>query len=592
MSTTLQGIGVSKGICIGQAYVFYRELPEVLEYSISKYAADEEVIRFEDARAEAQRQLNNIKNTISSDTPHDITLFIDTHLLMLDDPVLYEDTVSHIRARLCNAEWALQVQVERIVKVFDDMDDPYLKTRKDDIIHVTERIQRCLMNEPEFNHDEDKLDAEKLGEHLKGRIIVADDLTPADILLMQHQKIAGFITEYGGPLSHTAILARNLGIPAIVGMRDAKHLIQANEQIVLDGNNGKIHINPLKKDVAIFKSLIRDEQQRRKKLFDLKNKPAQTIDGLKIHLHGNIDRPEDIRLLRQFDHTGVGLYRTEMLFIEHSDQPNNLPSEEEQFETYRRALRSLKGHLLTIRTTDLGADKELSDITQHGPLVHNPALGLRAIRRCLKDPSLFLPQIKAILRTAGYGPTNMMIPMISCVSELEQAFELIEQAKSELKSRRVRFDANIKIGAMIEVPSAALVADSLAQKLDFLSIGTNDLIQYTLAFDRIDDEVSYLYNPLHPAVLKLIQMTLNAGETQGIPVAMCGEMASDTQYTRLLLGMGLQNFSVQANSLLDIKHIINRSEIQLLRPQSELILNHSDPAEIKLAVNELNRQFS
>lgn len=588
MSSVLQGIGVSRGICIGNAYVYYRELPEVLEYSISKYATDDEVKRFEDARDEAQLQLTNIKNTISSDTPHDITLFIDTHLLMLDDPVLYEDTVSHIRARLCNAEWALQVQVERIVKVFDDMDDPYLKTRKDDIIHVTERIQRCLMNEPEFNHSEDKLDSDKLGTRLKGRIIVADDLTPADTLLMQHQKIAGFITEYGGPLSHTAILARNLGIPAIVGVHNAKHFIQANELIALDGSTGEIHINPAKKDIRNYKSLIRDERQRRKNLFDLKNKPAQTKDGLKINLFGNIDRPADVRTLRQHDHTGVGLYRTEMLFIEH----NRLPTEEEQFETYRRALRSLKGHPLTIRTTDLGADKELADTTQHGPLVHNPALGLRAIRRCLKDPSIFLPQIKAILRTAGYGPTCMMIPMISCISELDQTLELIEQAKSELKSRRIRFDSNIQIGAMIEVPSAALVAESLASKLDFLSIGTNDLIQYTLAFDRIDDEVSYLYNPLHPAVLKLIKMTLNAAQSQGIRVSMCGEMASDTQYTRLLLGMGLQCFSVQANSLLDVKHIINHSEITQLRPISESILNLSDPFEIKQAVKDMNSQFT
>jgi len=611
MASTLQGIGVSKGICIGPAYVFYRELPEVLEYSISKYAADDEVKRFEIAREQAQQQLSNIKDSISYDTPHDITLFIDTHLLMLEDPVLYEDTVSHIRARLCNAEWALQVQVERIVKVFDDMDDPYLKTRKDDIIHVTERIQRCLMNEPEFTADEDKIDSDKLSARLKGRIIVADDLTPADTLLMQHQKIAGFITEYGGPLSHTAILARNLGIPAIVGVHDAKHLIQANEQIILDGNTGKVHINPDRKSLANFKSLIRDERQRRKKLFDLKNKPALTKDGLKITLNGNIDRPADVRVLRQYDHTGVGLYRTEMLFIEHANEPINInhkntsqqsasypeefpgqyPSEEEQFQTYRRTLRSLKGHPLTIRTTDLGADKELAETSQHGPLVHNPALGLRAIRRCLKDPSLFLPQVKAILRTAGYGPTCMMIPMISCISELEQALELIEQAKAELKSRRVRYDKNIKIGAMIEVPSAALVADSLAKKLDFLSIGTNDLIQYTLAFDRIDDEVSYLYNPLHPAVLKLIQMTLNAGEAEGIEVSMCGEMASDTHYTRLLLGMGLHSFSVQANSLLDVKHIINRSEISQLRPLSEAILTITDPVEIKQAVSDLNHQF-
>lgn len=583
MPAMLKGIGVSRGISIGKAYVYYRELPKVLEYSISKEQTEDEIKRFEMARIDAQQQLRNIKNTISQETPHDITQFIDTHLLMLDDPVLYEDTVSHIRARLCNAEWALQVQVERIVKIFDEMDNAYLKTRKDDIIHVTERIQRCLMGEPEINHAD-----EKLGSHLKDRIIVADDLTPADTLLMQHQKIAGFITEYGGPLSHTAILARNLGIPSIVGVHNAKHLIQANDLIVLDGNTGEIHIDPLKKELSLFKSQIRDERQRRKHLFDLKNKPAQTRDGFKINLQGNIDRPADVRALRQFDHTGVGLYRTEMLFIENND----VPSEEEQFETYRRALRSLKGHPLTIRTMDLGGDKELADTTQHGPLVHNPALGLRAIRRCLKDPEFFLKQIRAILRTAGYGPVSMMIPMITCVSEMDQVFELVREAKSQLKAKRQRYDDNIKIGAMIEVPAAALVADSLASKLDFLSIGTNDLIQYTLAFDRIDDEVSYLYNPLHPAVLKLIQMTLNAGETHGIHVSMCGEMASDTQYTRLLLGMGLNCFSVQANSILDVKHIINRSNIDQLRSISHDIINMSDPDQIIQAVAELNRKFT
>ncbi len=583
MPAALKGIAVSKGICIGQAYVYYRELPEVLEYSISKFDTAKEISRFEKACEEAQLQLKNIKNTIAQDTPHDITQFIDTHLLMLNDPVLYEDTVSHIHARLCNAEWALQAQVERIIKVFDEMDDPYLKTRKDDITHVADRIQRCLINGSASHHTDDKLDSS-----LKGRIIVADDLTPADTLLMQHQKIAGFITEYGGPLSHTAILARSLGIPAIVGVSNAKQYVQANEWLVLDGSTGEIHINPPKKDLTHFRSLIRNERQRRKNLFDLKNKSSQTLDGLKISLHGNIDRPEDVRTLRQFDHTGVGLYRTEILFIEH----NEIPSEEAQFNNYKRALRSLKGHPLTIRTMDLGADKELSDSLQHGPLIHNPALGLRAVRRCLKDPELFLNQLRAILRTSGYGPVLMMIPMVTCVSEIDQVMKLVEQAKAELKARHLRFDEHIKIGAMIEVPAAALAADCLASRLDFLSIGTNDLIQYTLAFDRIDDEVSYLYNPLHPAVLKLIKMTLNAGEAGNVNISMCGEMASDTQYTRLLLGMGLTNFSVQANSLLDIKRIINSSRIELLRCESEKILNLSHPDQIKQAVDELNRKFS
>jgi len=420
MPAALKGIAVSKGICIGQAYVYYRELPEVLEYSISKFDTAKEISRFEKAREEAQLQLKNIKNTIAQDTPHDITQFIDTHLLMLNDPVLYEDTVSHIHARLCNAEWALQAQVERIIKVFDEMDDPYLKTRKDDITHVADRIQRCLISGSASHHTDDNLDSS-----LKGRIIVADDLTPADTLLMQQQKIAGFITEYGGPLSHTAILARSLGIPAIVGVSNAKQYGKANEWLVLDGSTGEININPTKKDLTHFRSLIRDERQRRKNLFDLKNKSSQTLDGLKISLQGNIDRPEDVRTLRQFDHTGVGLYRTEILFIEH----NEIPSEEAQFNNYKRALRALKGHPLTIRTMDLGADKEIRQSLQQATLIHNPALGLRAVRRCLKDPELFLNQLRAILRTSAYGPVLMMIPMVTWVSKIDQVMKLVEKTK-------------------------------------------------------------------------------------------------------------------------------------------------------------------
>jgi len=307
MSLLLNGIGVSKGIAIGQAYVLYREQPEIREYNIPENRVKHEIIRFHTARKKAQQQLQEIKQKIADDVPQDISQFIETNLLMLEDPVLCDDTVKKIEQRACNAEWALQAQVERIIKVFDEMDDPYLKTRKDDITHVADRIQRCLINGPGINNADEKIDS-----NLKDRIIVADDLTPADTLLMQHQKIAGFITEYGGPLSHTAILARSLGIPAIVGVNNAKQFLQANEWLVLDGSTGEIHIDPPKRDLTRFRSLIRDERQRRKNLFDLKNKSSQTLDGLKITLHGNIDRPEDVRTLRQFDHTGVGLYRTEI----------------------------------------------------------------------------------------------------------------------------------------------------------------------------------------------------------------------------------------------------------------------------------------
>lgn len=581
MSFMLNGIGVSKGIAIGQAYVLYREQPEVPEYVIGEKNVQHEIARFHLARETAQQQLRDIKQKISSDVPKDITQFIDTHLLMLDDPILCEETIRDIKQQHHNAEWALQAQCDRLVKVFDEMEDPYLKTRKDDILHVVHRIQQCMSapEEPQPDIVED---------HMKGRIIVADDLTPADTLLMQHQKISGFITEYGGPLSHTAILARNLGIPAIVGVHNARQLIQANEILIVDGSQGMVLGSPDRSAQRHFRSLQKDEKQRRKNLISLKNKPAITQDGIKINLHGNIDRPNDVRILRQYDHTGVGLYRTEMLFME----GNYYPDEEEQFEVYRRALRALKGHPLTIRTIDLGADKELDSSTQHGPMAHNPAMGLRAIRRCLKEPEQFLQQLKAILRVAAYGPVCMMIPMLTCVSELDQTMQLIEQAKDELRQRKCRFNPELPVGAMIEVPAAALAADAFASRLDFLSIGTNDLIQYTLALDRIDDEVSHLYNPLHPSVLKLIHITLRAGEKSGIRVSMCGEMASDPHYTRLLMGMGLRCFSVQANSILEIKDIINHSRISQLQQPVSRILEMQNPDDIIASLNDLNHQFT
>ena len=582
MSVLLNGIGVSKGIAIGQAYTLYREQPEIREYNIPKNHIKHEIKRFHTARKEAQQQLHEIKQKISDDVPQDISQFIETNLLMLEDPVLCDDTVNQIEQLSCNAEWALQAQCDRLVKVFDEMDDAYLKTRKDDIIHVVQRIQRCLIDDIQTDQTDDDTD------HLKGRIIIADDLTPADTILMQHQKIAGFITEYGGPLSHTAILASNLGIPAIVGIRNAKQLILAGESLIIDGNEGMIVVDPDKKSLRHFKSLQKNEKQRKRNLFELKNKPAKTLDGIKIVLNGNIDRPEDVKTLRQFDHTGVGLYRTEMLFLERNENP----SEEEQFETYRRALRALKGKSLTIRTADLGADKEMDSTLQHGPLAHNPAMGLRAIRRCLKEPDQFSKQLRAILRVAAYGPVKMMIPMMTCISELDQTLELIELAKEELKRNNQRFNSKPVIGAMIEVPAAALSAHTFAEKLEFLSIGTNDLIQYTLALDRIDDEVSHLYNPLNPSVLKLIDITLQAGVSKGISVSLCGEMASEPLYTRLLLGMGLRDFSVQANSLLEIKHIINNSRIEKLAPKVRKLLSLSYPDEIEQGVRDLNNQFS
>jgi len=573
MSIYISGIGVSKGIAIGEAYLLAREQADVSQQILSPDEIKPEIKRFKQAMKLASKQLHDIKEKIAKNTADDILVFIDTHLLMLEDPAFDEGTIANIKEFSCNAEWALQMQGERLMQVFDEMEDPYLRTRKDDVLHVVKRIQTALAGEQDV-HD---------GKSYKGKIIVADDLTPADTIMMQHQKVAGFITEYGGPLSHTAILARNLGIPAIVGLRHARQLIHRNEVLVIDGFSGVVINSPDKNSLRYYRAVKRDEVSKRNLLNALSGKPAITLDGEQITLHGNIDRPSDIRTIKKHDDTGVGLYRTEMLFIE----LNQWPDQQTHFKTYKRAVKALNGKPLTIRTMDLGADKEIQDTIDHGPMAHNPAMGLRAIRRCLKEPQDFMPQLLAILRASAYGPVRIMIPMLTTTIELNQVLLLIKEAKQILKKKNIAFDKNIPVGAMIEVPAAALTADAFARKLDFLSIGTNDLIQYTLAIDRIDDEVNYLFNPLHPAVLKLIQMTIDAGKKAGIPVSMCGEMASDTLYTRMLLGMGLKYFSVQANALLEVKHIIVNSTLKNLQPEVADIMQICDEEEIQSRVQQL-----
>ncbi len=578
----LSGIGVSKGIASGQAHIISRETVNVTEQSISRAAIKSEISRFKKAIARARKQLHDTKKQISRTTPKDIVVFIDTHLLMMEDPAFNEGTINNIREHACNAEWALHMQSERLVQVFNEMEDPYLRTRKDDVLHVVNRIQKCLADQ------NDQPDIAESDHNLKGRIIIADDLTPADTIMLQHQKIAGFITEFGGPLSHTAILARNLGIPAVVGLHHARQLIHADETLIVDGAQGIIINSPDKASFKHYRQLQKDQTARKKQLSKLSGKPAKTLDKVAITLHSNIDRPEDIKTIRRIEHTGVGLYRTEMLYMER----NEWPDEQTHYRTYKRAVTAMKGKPITIRTMDLGADKEIQDTIDQGPMAQNPAMGLRAIRRCLKEPEDFLPQLLAILRVSAYGPVRIMIPMLTNIEEVHQVLNLIGDAKKMLRKRKIAYNTRIPVGAMIEVPAAALAADAFAERLDFLSIGTNDLIQYTLALDRINEEVNYLHNPLNPSVLKLIHMTIEAGKKAGIPVSMCGEMASDTRYTRLLIGLGLRYFSVQANSLLEIKHLIHNSDTRLLTRKARNLLRLHNSADIARFNEQLNQTRS
>jgi phosphotransferase system enzyme I (PtsI) len=575
MSLLLTGIGVSRGIAIGKVHLLQRGKPDVIEYSIPSHLIEREVLRFRAALSIACEQLRSIRNAIPNDARQEVTDFIDTHLLMLDDTLLSRVPETLIREHQLNAEWALQLQRDELVAVFDQMQDPYLRTRRDDIDHVIHLVQRILLNQ------QAKVSKQV---NLRNHIIVADDLSPADTVVLQHQQITGFLTETGGPLSHTAILARSLSIPAVVGIHEAAKLLRNDEKIILDGDEGMVLAEVDDKAIRFFRQRQHDERYRRKQLPLLRTLPSVTLDGHVIKLQANIEFSKDIRALRHVGADGVGLYRTEFLFLDR-DQPAD---EDEQLRNYLEVVNALKGKPLTIRTVDLGAEKECNTEYQRSQ-IQNPALGLRAIRRSLKNINMFRTQLRAILRASARGPVRIMFPMLTSSSELRQVLQLLDTTKSELELQQFEFDAHIPVGAMIEVPAAALSANIFARLVDFLSIGTNDLIQYTLAIDRIDNEVNYLYDPLHPAVLKLIHWTLLAGRRANIPVAMCGEMAGDTRYTRLLLGMGLREFSTPPATLLEVKQIINSCHISELEKRCNRILSSRDPERLANLVDALNQ---
>jgi len=579
MNITIPGTGISRGIAIGKVHRLERDEIEVHETAIPKHLIENEVARFRRAVRSARQQLKAIRNSIPASTPADITDFIDTHLLMLEDSMLTAAPIDLIRDNQCNAEWALKSQRDALAQVFDEMDDPYLRTRKDDVNHVVNRILRILIGKSghaEAQHD---------NEQLRGAIVVAHDLTPAETALLHHQGIAGFVTESGGPLSHTAILARSLGIPAIVGTHVTPQQIRDGDTVILDGSRGLLVADVDDDTLKDYRRQQRQQEKRRTQLNRLKSGPALTLDGTHIRLLANVELSEDVRAARRVSAEGIGLYRTEFLFMNRSDTP----AEEEQLQQYLAVVKSLKGLPITIRTMDLGADKGYGGDSSGERTYANPALSLRAIRLCLKNDDLFRPQLRAILRASAKGPVRMMIPMLSSAQELNKVLELIEEVKQELENEGLPFDPGMPVGGMIEVPAAALSATLFARKLDFLSIGTNDLIQYTLAIDRVDDTVTYLYDPLHPAVLRLIKMVIDAGRQYQVSVAMCGEMAGDPRYTRLLLGMGLCDFSVPPTTLLEVKNVIQHSEITKLTPVVNEILAADEPGEISELLRVLNK---
>ena len=578
MTIALHGISASKGIAIGRVRIVDRGSPEAIERTLDPSRIEAEVKRFRRAVNAARRELRAVKARIPEHTPRGLAAFIDTHLLMLEDVAISKAPITRIRETRRNAEWALKLERDRLVAVFDAMDDPYLRARRDDVEHVVNRVQRHLQG----RHGAEEPPS---GEDCTGRIVYADDLSPADTVLMQHQGVAGFMTEFGGPNSHTAILARSLNIPAVVGLHRSAALLRDDDEVVIEGRQGVVIVSPEEHVKRFYQRREREIARVRTARRRLRSMPTVTADGEPVVLQANVELPVEFAGAVRDGAAGIGLYRTEFLFMNRRDPPD----EQEQFGAYSELVEALKGAPVTIRTLDLGADKQVDGARPDAPLTSNPALGLRAVRLCLKEQSLFRPQIRAILRASAHGPVRMMIPMLANTTELDQVLRIMRDCERELDARGERYDASMPIGAMIEVPAAAICADIFARRLDFLSIGTNDLIQYTIAIDRVDDEVSYLYDPLHPAVLRLVTTTITAGRKAGIPVAMCGEMAGDPHYTKLLLGMGLREFSVHPNALLEVKQIIGETRAAPARRFARRILQSTHPATRLALIDELNR---
>ncbi len=561
----IQGIGASPGIIIGKAYLVERFKIRLPQKRISRGQIEEEVKRFLRAIQESEDQLREIKEKILDPEVRKHSFILDVHSMILKDEMLLQDTVDTIQKKEVNAEWALDLTLEKLDSAFKAIEDEYLRERRSDLHYVAARIFRNLLGK---KHD----DITKI----KGKVVVvAHDLSPADTLQMNLEHVAGFITDIGGKVSHTAILSRSLGIPAVVGLEVATSLINGGDLLVINGETGEVVINPTEEISRSF--LDRKRRARPTGRQVLKNAllPAETRDGVRIRLQANIEMVEEIPSAKIHGAEGVGLYRTEILYLNRKD----LPTEEEHFQTYRGLVESIAPATATIRTLDIGGDKFLPDYSKNNEL--NPALGLRAIRFSLKETEIFKTQLRGILRASVYGKLRILLPMISRVEEIRQARAMLDEVMRGLAKAKIPFDEEIKIGAMIEIPSASDIADILAKEVDFFSIGTNDLIQYALAVDRINEHVSYLYEPLHPAVLRIIRRVVRSGHETGIPVAICGEMAAEPVYAVVLLGLGLDEFSMNPISIPKVKKVLRMSKFEETRSLVDQLFQFPTASEIE-----------
>jgi phosphotransferase system enzyme I (PtsI) len=576
MSFALYGLAVSSGIAIGRAHLVSHATLEVAHYKVRDKSIPAEVERFETAVAAVRTELEALRGEASQPgTPSEVAAFVDIHAMILDDPLLSELPKDLIRERGCNAEWALVQQMELLVEQFDEIEDSYLRERKHDVVQVVERVLKALMGK-----------ARKLAKRGKDEdlIIVAHDLSPADTIQFKTLKIGGFVTDLGGATSHTAIVARSLAIPAVVGLHHARPLVREDDLLIVDGSRGVLIVEPDARVLEEYRLRKSELELERSKLKRLKTARATTLDGVDVALYANIELPQDIEQVKEVGADGIGLFRTEFLFMNRDD----LPNEDEQYEAYKAVAKAMAGKPVTIRTLDVGADKATRAMVGAERQAPNPALGMRAIRYCLAEPQMFLTQLRAILRASHYGKVRLLVPMLAHVAEIDQTLAMIEQAKAQLRETRHKFDENIKIGGMIEIPAAALALGPFVKRLQFLSLGTNDLIQYTLAIDRTDEAVAHLYDPLHPAILRLISQTITAGARMDVPVAVCGEMAGDPTMTRLLIGMGLRQFSMHPSLILEVKQEVVMADAEQLTARVGRLLRCEEPERLREQVERLS----
>ena len=579
MTFSISGLAVSRGIAIGRAVLVGSIRVDVVHYFIEADQIESEIDRVRLGRNAVVQELQRLQEELPPDAPQELAALLDVHMMLLQDEILTAGIKHWITERLYNAEWALTTQLEVISRQFDEMEDQYLRERKADLEQVVERILRymsgvaCPVVSPPSSlprkTQQDLLLDDTMDVPL---VLVAHDLSPADMLQFKKSLFAGFVTDVGGKTSHTAIVARSMDIPAVVGARVSSQLVRQDDWVIVDGDAGVVIVDPSPIILAEYGYRQRQMELERERLTRLRHTPAITLDGQRIELLANIEQPSDAAVAVRVGAVGVGLFRTEFLFM---GRHGRLPDEEEQYRAYREAVEGMQGLPVTIRTVDVGADKPLDKSHKESHL--SPALGLRAIRWSLDDPAMFRVQLRALLRAAMHGPVNVLFPMLAHTSEIRQTLAQVDLARAELQDRG-QVCGPVRLGAMIEVPAAALMVRTFLRYFDFLSIGTNDLIQYTLAIDRADEAVSHLYDPLHPAVLQLVAEVIAQGHAQGKSVSVCGETAGDVEMTRLLLGLGLRSFSMHPAQILAVKQEILRADTRKLVPWARQVLLADDPA--------------